>query len=70
MATALVIEEERGTCTGHVHAHEGYFAGDFTRRPTERHARATVAVRRIEVPAELGTTTRSTSEDSAPRIAA
>lgn len=30
MATSLVIEEERGTCTGFVHEHNGYFAGSFT----------------------------------------
>jgi hypothetical protein len=32
MATALLIEEERGTYTGHYHAHNGYYAGDFSRR--------------------------------------
>lgn len=30
MATALVIAEERGTCTGFLHGHNGYFAGSFT----------------------------------------
>jgi hypothetical protein len=29
MATALVIEEERGTCRESVHPHNGYYAGDF-----------------------------------------
>jgi hypothetical protein len=29
MATALVIEEERGTTTGRYHPHNGYYAGDF-----------------------------------------
>ena len=33
MATSLVVEEERGTCTGSVHAHNGYYAGSFTSRP-------------------------------------
>jgi hypothetical protein len=33
MATSLVIEEERGTCTGSVHAHNGYYAGSFTTLP-------------------------------------
>jgi hypothetical protein len=31
MATALVIEEEAGTCSGFVHPHNGYYAGDFHR---------------------------------------
>ena len=30
MATPLVIEEERGTCTGTHHPHNGYYAGDFS----------------------------------------
>ena len=30
MAASLVIEEESGTTTGHVHAHNGYYAGDFS----------------------------------------
>jgi hypothetical protein len=30
MATPLVIEEERGTCTGNYHPHNGYYAGDFS----------------------------------------
>ena len=29
MATALVIAEERGTCSGEYHQHNGYYAGDF-----------------------------------------
>ena len=32
MATPLVIEEERGTCTGNYHPHNGYYAGDFSTR--------------------------------------
>jgi hypothetical protein len=31
MATALVIEEESGSCSGFVHPHNGYYAGDFHR---------------------------------------
>lgn len=31
MATALVIEEESGTCSGFMHPHNGYYAGDFRR---------------------------------------
>lgn len=30
MAAPLVIEEERGTCTGNYHPHNGYYAGDFS----------------------------------------
>ena len=30
MAASLVIEEESGTTTGRVHAHNGYYAGDFS----------------------------------------
>jgi hypothetical protein len=30
MAASRVIEEESGTTTGRVHAHNGYYAGDFS----------------------------------------
>ena len=30
MAATRYIEEEHGTFTGVVHAHNGYYAGDFT----------------------------------------
>jgi hypothetical protein len=30
MSRSLVIEEQRGTCRGHVHPHDGYYAGDFS----------------------------------------
>jgi hypothetical protein len=33
MATAMLIEEESGTYTGRYHPHNGYYAGDFSRRP-------------------------------------
>jgi hypothetical protein len=33
MATSLLIEEERGTCTGFLHPHNGYYAGSFTTLP-------------------------------------
>lgn len=33
MATSLVIEEEHGTWTGHLHRHNGYYAGNFSTRP-------------------------------------
>jgi hypothetical protein len=31
MARGLVIEEESGTCSGFMHPHNGYYAGDFRR---------------------------------------
>jgi hypothetical protein len=31
MARALVIEDESGTCSGFLHPHNGYYAGDFHR---------------------------------------
>jgi hypothetical protein len=31
MARALVIEEESGICSGFMHPHNGYYAGDFHR---------------------------------------
>ena len=34
MAAALIIEEESGTYCRTPHAHNGYFAGDFTDEPT------------------------------------
>jgi hypothetical protein len=35
MATSLLIEEERGTYTGVLHGHNGYYAGTFTTTPAE-----------------------------------
>ncbi len=32
MAATRMIEEERGAYVGHVHAHNGYYAGDFSHR--------------------------------------
>lgn len=32
MAATRCIEEERGTYAGFVHQHNGYYAGDFSRR--------------------------------------
>lgn len=36
MAATRMIEEERGVCVGSVHAHNGYYAGDFSRRDVSR----------------------------------
>ena len=33
MSTQILLEEERGTYTGHVHPHNGYYAGDFNLDP-------------------------------------
>ena len=32
MAATRIIEEERGAYVGFVHPHNGYYAGDFSRR--------------------------------------
>jgi hypothetical protein len=43
MARTLVIEEESGTCSGFLHPHNGYYAGDFHRAvplPTAESARS------------------------------
>lgn len=29
----FIVEEERGTYTGRIHSHNGYYAGDFTDVP-------------------------------------
>ena len=33
MAASLIIEVESGPCTGWVHPHNGYYAGDFSDVP-------------------------------------
>jgi hypothetical protein len=49
MARQISIEEESGTCTGWMHPHNGYYAGDFaagslvTSRPTSIRSVATKA---------------------------
>ena len=58
MATSLVIEEERGTCTGFIHPHNGYFAGSFTfllEAEPSQPARTVAQVRQLTLPTE-GTT--------------
>jgi hypothetical protein len=44
MATSLVIEEESGTCTGYVHPHNGYYAGDFSLRTAATTVEASATV--------------------------
>jgi hypothetical protein len=34
MASSMIIEEEFGSCSGRLHAHNGYYAGDFSPRET------------------------------------
>ena len=34
MAATIFVEMESGTCSGRVHPHNGYYAGDFN---TQRH---------------------------------
>lgn len=36
MAATRIIEEEHGVFVDHVHTHNGYFAGDFSRRERPR----------------------------------
>ena len=40
----LISDYETGTCTGHVHPHNGYYAGDFAHLSTTR-TRAVVRTR-------------------------
>jgi hypothetical protein len=44
MAASLAIEEEQGACAGHYHPHNGYYAGDFTKRDTRASRAPTAAV--------------------------
>jgi hypothetical protein len=46
MAASITIEEEFGTCTGFLHPHNGYYAGDF--------ARTDALVVRLAVPSQRG----------------
>jgi hypothetical protein len=36
MAAEIYIEEEHGFSTGWRHPHNGYYAGDFSKRPTRQ----------------------------------
>ena len=62
MATALVIEEESGTCSGFVHPHNGYYAGDF------RRADLAPVVAPVLAPVFGWITDGDTVEDSALRV--
>jgi hypothetical protein len=48
MARALVIEEESGTSRGRVHAHNGYYAGNFS-TPASVSAAPFTAMRHADV---------------------
>jgi hypothetical protein len=50
MAASITIEEEFGTCTGFLHPHNGYYAGDFARTQ----ARTDALVVRLAVPSQRG----------------
>jgi hypothetical protein len=39
MAASITIEEEFGTCTGFLHPHNGYYAGDFSQSSRARSER-------------------------------
>lgn len=46
MAASLIIEQEQGTYVGSRHAHNGYYAGDFSQtRPLREPLRLTPTVR-------------------------
>ena len=58
MAATRTIVEESGTCTGFVHPHNGYYAGDFSRRgvpcdPADATRRTTLVASMVS-PAQLG----------------
>jgi hypothetical protein len=53
MATALVIEEERGTWNGHLHPHNGYFAGNFSRMSDTVPPAPARPLRRVITPAPV-----------------
>ena len=46
----FTIEDDRGTYTGSVHRHNGYYAGDFTRSPV-RTASELSALAKLRPPA-------------------
>jgi hypothetical protein len=54
--SAFLVEEEAGTCSGRLHPHNGYYAGDFTAAdlPTAWHAALGVFVQTVAHPAETG----------------
>jgi hypothetical protein len=70
MATALVIEEESGTCSGFVHSHNGYYAGDFHRADRASVVAPVVApvVALVLAPVFGRFTDGDTVEDSAVRV--
>jgi hypothetical protein len=46
MAASLIIEQEQGTYVGSRHAHNGYYAGDFSQtRPVSEPLRVVPTVR-------------------------
>jgi hypothetical protein len=49
MTEMFTIEEESGTCTGSLHPHNGYYAGDFTHTPKST-ASELSALAKLQVP--------------------
>jgi hypothetical protein len=54
--SAFLVEEEAGTCSGRLHPHNGYYAGDFglADLSTAWHATFAVIVETTAHPAETG----------------
>ena len=75
MGTALVIQEESGTCSGFMHPHNGYYAGDFHRADRAPVVAPLVApvvapvLAPVLAPVIGRFTDGDTMRDSAPRVA-
>lgn len=54
--SAFLVEEEAGTCSGRLHPHNGYYAGDFglADLPMAWHATFAVVMETTAHPAETG----------------
>ena len=54
--SAYLVEEEAGTCSGRLHPHNGYYAGDFgvADLPIGRRAPLGAVIRTTSHPAETG----------------
>lgn len=50
MAATIIVEMESGTCSGRVHPHNGYYAGDFS---TQRYPRPGTGQRASSSPTPL-----------------
>ena len=54
--SAYLVEEEAGTCSGRLHPHNGYYAGDFGAPdlPTGRRTALGAVIRTKAHPSETG----------------